>query len=117
MQKQLSAILLSATIAASSGCSKPDEPARAPAPAAPKAAIGNWGFDTGGMDKSVKPGEDFYQYANGAWLKTNTIPPDLTSWGSFTKLDVDTEVQVHAILEELKAGAQSGTAEQKVHDF
>lgn len=116
MQKQVNAVLLSAAMAIGGGCSKPGEVARAPVDT-PQAAIGNWGFDVGGMDKSVRPGEDFYQFANGAWSKTNTIPADLTNWGSFTQLDVDTDMRVRAILEEVKAGATAGSAEQKVHDF
>lgn len=117
MQKQVTAVLLAAAIAVSVGCSQADDEARAARFAVPKATIGNWGFDMAGMDTSVKPGDNFYRYANGQWLATNEIPPDLTSWGSFTKLDVDTEVQVHAILEELKPGAAAGSPEQKVHDF
>ncbi len=85
--------------------------------AAPRAAIGAWGFDIAGMDKSVKPGDDFYHYANGKWLTTNSIPPDLSSWGAFTKLAVETEAQVHDIVESVPADAAKGTAEQKVHDF
>jgi predicted metalloendopeptidase len=69
------------------------------------------------MDPAVPPGDDFYKYANGKWLASNTIPPDLTSWGAFTKLAVETEAQVHDIVESLPADAQRGTAEQKVHDF
>jgi len=119
MLKQVSAVLVAAAIAVSAGCSGDNEAraARFAPPPPPKPAIGTWGFDASGMDTSVKPGDDFYKYANGHWLATNKIPPDQTSWGTFTKLDVDTEVQVHAILEELKPGAPAGSPEQKVHDF
>src|SRR5690606_36890340 len=51
--------------------------AKAPAPAADAAAgpeIGDFGFDMAGMDRSVKPGDDFYAYANGTWAKTTAIP-------------------------------------------
>lgn len=85
--------------------------------APPTAAIGIWGFDAAGMDTSVKPGDDFYKYANGKWLASNKIPDDMTTWGGFTKLAVDTEAQVHVIVDSLPAGAAKGTAEQKVHDF
>ena len=34
------------------------------------------GFDPANMDRSVKPCEDFYQFANGAWLKNNPVPAD-----------------------------------------
>jgi len=44
-----------------------------------KAAIAPWGFDLSGMDRSVKPGDDFFEYANGNWFKRTTIPADRTS--------------------------------------
>jgi putative endopeptidase len=88
---------------------QPDKPA-------PTAKIGAWGFDLATMDRAIKPGDDFYNYANGAWLKTAKIPSDLTRWGAFTELGLEAEKQVHAILESLAAGAP-GSAEQKVGDF
>jgi len=91
--------------------------ARKPLAPPPHAAIGAWGFDIAGMDPAVKPGDDFYKYANGKWLESNQIPADLTSWGAFTKLAVETEAQVHDIVETVPATAAVGTAEQKVHDF
>jgi predicted metalloendopeptidase len=81
------------------------------------AAIGKWGFDMDGMDTAVKPGDDFYEYANGHWLKTNQIPPDLSSWGAFAKLAIDVEDQLHDIVETVPAAAPQGSAEQKVRDY
>src|SRR6185503_12346785 len=43
-----------------------------------KPAFGTWGLDNAAMDKSVKPGDDFYRYMNGHWLATATIPADRT---------------------------------------
>jgi putative endopeptidase len=117
MHKQLTALLLTGAIAAAAGCSQSDDDARAARFAAPKPAIGTWGFDLAGMDTSIAPGADFFRYANGHWLATNEIPADLSSWGSFTKLAIDTEQQVHELLEALQPGAASGTPEQKVRDF
>ena len=95
----------------------PAEPKAAPPAPPAHAAIGAWGFDLDGMDKTAKPGDDFYKYANGHWLTGNQIPPDLTSWGAFSKLSVDTDAQVHDIVEAVAAGAPAGSPEQKVHDF
>lgn len=43
---------------------------------APKPQYGSWGFDATGMDRSVKPGDDFFRYVNGAWLARTQIPAD-----------------------------------------
>src|SRR6185503_11290753 len=44
---------------------------------------GTWGVDLSAMDKSVKPGDDFFNYVNGSWYKKAVIPPDRSSIGSF----------------------------------
>jgi Predicted metalloendopeptidase len=43
-------------------------------------------FDTANMDTSVKPCDDFFLYANGAWIKRTPIPPEYSRWGSFNQL-------------------------------
>src|SRR3569833_487835 len=45
------------------------------------------GIDLASMDKSVVPGDDFYRYANGAWLKATQIPADRSSIGAFLIAD------------------------------
>ena len=47
---------------------------------------GTFGFDTAGMDRSVNPGDDFYDYANGTWAKTTQIPADEANYGAFSVL-------------------------------
>lgn len=117
-QSLLVAVTLCLTAAACSRSPQDEAASSARKPlAAPHAVIGHWGFDAAGMNPTVKPGDDFYQYANGKWLETNKIPADLTNWGMFTKLAVETEAQVHDIVETLPADAATGTAEQKIHDF
>jgi putative endopeptidase len=44
------------------------------------------GLDTGGMDRNVKPGDDFFAYANGGWVQATAIPADRSSWGNFAML-------------------------------
>src|SRR4029079_6433838 len=51
-------------------------------PEAPTAAARASGVDRAGMDPSVRPGDDFYAYANGGWIKTHEIPPDRASYGT-----------------------------------
>ena len=69
----------------------------------PKAAIGPWGFDLSGMDTSVKPGDDFFEYADGAWFKRTEIPADRTSIGSFQELRILSEQRMKDLIADLKA--------------
>jgi putative endopeptidase len=77
--------------------------ALAATPPAGKAAIGAWGFDLTGMDRSVKPGDDFFEYANGAWFKRTMIPPDRTSIGSFQELRILSEQRMKDLIAGLHA--------------
>jgi putative endopeptidase len=70
--------------------------------ASPK--YGVWGFDKSGMDPSVKPGDDFFQFANGKWAARTEIPSDRTRFGNFDKLSVLSEARSQAILEDAAAG-------------
>lgn len=78
----------------------------------------HWGFDTAGMDKSVRPQDDFFRYANGGWLKSNEIPPQESRWGSFNILRRTTEDELHALLKELSSKrAKAGTPAQLAGDL
>jgi putative endopeptidase len=79
-----------------------DTPVAAADLASPK--YGSWGFDTTGMDTSVKPGDDFFKYANGKWAARTEIPGDRARFGNFDKLSVLSENRVHAIVEDAAAG-------------
>ena len=59
----------------------------AEAPPSPKPQYGTFGFDVAGMDRSVAPGDNFYEFANGTWAKNTPIPPDKSNYGMFTVLD------------------------------
>ncbi len=83
-----------------------------------KPQIGGWGVDLTARNTSIKPGDDFYRYANGAWLDTFAIPPDLPSYGSFTILTLRGEEQVKGIIEEqAKAGGAEGTTSWKIGEL
>ena len=56
-----------------------------------------WGFDTAGIDKSVRPQDDFYAYANRGWIKKTKIPPEEARWGSFNILHFETERRLKKI--------------------
>jgi predicted metalloendopeptidase len=82
------------------------------------AAIGSFGVDLTTRKPSVKPGDDFFAYANGTWYDTFVIPEDRSSYGSFTVLDERARQQVRAIIEEAAAKkAARGTPEQRVGDY
>ncbi|MDN3710542.1 hypothetical protein QW060_27515 [Myroides ceti] len=53
------------------------------------------------MDRSVKPGDDFFRYVNGHWVDKTEIPADRTRWGSFDELRQNTDIDALAILRKL----------------
>ncbi|MBX3162357.1 MAG: M13 family peptidase [Deltaproteobacteria bacterium] len=89
-------------------------PAKAPPAAAGKAEIGAWGFDAKGMDATTKPGDSFWQYANGTWVKTTKIPADKSNYGMFTALADKSDERTKAIIEGAKATGAGD--EQKIAD-
>lgn len=52
------------------------------------------------LDPAVAPGEDFYQFVNGGWMRTTEIPADRSSWGSFHELSKNTDHKVLQILDD-----------------
>ena len=87
-------------------------------PAVPKAAIGEFGLDLSAGDKNVKPGDDFFAYANGTWDQSFKIPPDKASFGPFDRLDELSKERVRSIIEQSAAAhAASGTPEQQIGDY
>ena len=70
------------------------------------------------LDTTVKPGEDFFKYANGAWLKKNPIPPAYSRWGIGDVVEEELRDRLKKInLEALTANAAKGTNTQKIGDF
>ena len=70
------------------------------------------------IDKSVKPGTNFFLYANGTWLKNNPIPPAYSSWGIGNVVGEDIRDRLRKINEDaIKANAAKGTSTQKIGDF
>ena len=82
-----------------------------------KPQIGPWGFDLAGMDRSVRPGDDFYRYSNGAWMRKTPIPADRSSWGPFFVLRAKAEADVRTIVEGVARHPHpNGSVEQKIAD-
>ncbi|MEP6939768.1 MAG: M13 family metallopeptidase [Rudaea sp.] len=100
------------------GCERapPAAPA-AVAPAAPSAARVD--VVAANIDGSVNPGDDFFAFANGAWLKANPIPAAEATWGIGKLVQEDLYANLRKISEAAAAtkGAQAGSDEQKIGDF
>jgi len=78
----------------------------------------NWGFDIVHFDKSVRPQDDFFQFANGGWLKKNPIPPDESRWGSFSELAKKSRESLYEILLGIaKKKTVHGSNLQKLRDY
>src|SRR6476659_7688696 len=84
-----------------------------------KPQYGAWGFDTDGADVKTKPGDDFFRYANGAWLDRTEIPADKPGYSLRLAMTDLTEQRVHDLLEETakKAEPKPTTIEGKVGAF
>ena len=76
-------------------------------------------IDTANMDTSVKPGQDFYNYANGKWATLNPIPSDESVWGSFSEVADKSRRVLREIIEDAakQTHAPKGSAAQLVGDF
>ncbi len=76
-------------------------------------------FDPAGMDLTIRPGDDFYQYVNGNWQKNNPIPSAYSQWGSFTILFDENFQKLKSIMEEAasRTDAEKGSNVQKIGDF
>src|SRR5579862_163379 len=79
---------------------------------------GYWGFDTKNLDRSCKPCDDFFEFAMGGWMKANPIPPEYSTWGSFTVLLDKNQQNLRQILEkEENAQSANGSNGLKIGDF
>ncbi len=76
------------------------------------------GIAIANMDRSVKPGDDFYHYANGDWIKRTVIPPDRGGLGVFSVLsDLSNNRTAALIAEASKANAPAGSSSRKIADL
>src|SRR6185312_9710313 len=81
--------------------------------------FGTFGVDLSSIDKSVKPGDNFFLYVNGKYLKTAKIPADRSQTGSFQDLQILSEQRMRAIVNALekKPYAQLNVEEKKLRDL
>ena len=76
------------------------------------------GIATANLDQSVRPADDFYQFACGGWMKNNPLPAAYSRYGSFDKLGENNNKRINAILDELKnSNYEAGSVERKLSDL
>ena len=76
------------------------------------------GIDVANMDRSVKPGDNFYLYCNGDWIKRTEIPPDRSRISVFSTLADVSDKRTAALIEEAaKSGGPAGSSARKIADL
>ena len=113
MKHRLTSAIVLLALAA---CGKQQSEQAAATDEAPAASIS--GISTEYMDKSIRPGDDFFMFMNGAWIAETEIPADKSSYGGFGILRDESTENVKAIIDESATGDfAKGTDEQKVGDL
>jgi putative endopeptidase len=74
-------------------------------------------IDKANMDLSVKPGDNFYEYVNGNWLRNNPVPPSKTRWGSWDELRELSSRRIKDLMETAVSLTGTGRLNQMVGDF
>jgi len=94
-------------------------PAQDAGPAPSRPFYGAFGLDTAGMDRTAAPGDDFFRYANGTYVKNLVIPEDRARFSMFDRLDDLSRARTRELVEAAAAlkGAPKGSEAQKVGDF
>ena len=110
--KIIALLLASAGLAVTASACKKQESGQV------ETAVSASGINLAAMDKSVKPGDDFYAYANGNWMKTTEIPADRSSVGSHFIADQQREKNVRALLDGiLQSNPAAGSDDAKIRDY
>jgi putative endopeptidase len=113
--RPIAALLLGVAIVTLGPVACKQASSEAPATASSGTALG---INKAWMDASAKPGDDWYEYADGGWMKSMTIPPDRSNIGSFWMADEKTEQQLGALMADIdKSNPAAGSNEAKVKDF
>lgn len=74
-------------------------------------------IDKANMDLSVKPGNNFYKYANGNWIKNNPVPASKTRWGSFDELREQSSKRLQSLLQDASTKKVRTRKTQIIGDF
>ena len=76
--------------------------------------MGTWGFDISGMDRAVEPGDDFFQFSNGTYLKKMEIPSDRSRFGVFDALNELSVNRMRAVLDKAVANQAAAGEEAQI---
>lgn len=109
-KKQIAALAAVAVIAGgAAGCAKNSEPEKSKTLA----------IDPQNLDTTIAPGNDFFRYANGNWMKNNPIPPEYSRWGAFNQLQEQNNEDLKTIMESafVAKSTKKGSPEQLIGDF
>ncbi len=125
MKKRLLLLLIIPIIGLLEACSPKTGQQTSTTPTAPEKSkdvvtpVGKKKFiDPANMNTAVRPQDDFFEYANGTWLKNTEIPPTESRWGSFNELIEFNQNALKSICEEVAAKpGEKGSLSQKVGDF
>jgi putative endopeptidase len=117
MRKQILGAILLASVASGALYAQTNAPsATAPVAATGKPKLGDFGVDLTAMDRKIAPGDDFYNYVNGAWMARTEIPADKASWGGFGILRDLSDTRTKAVIEGAAANPSSDPVAAKIGD-
>jgi len=114
IRKMLAAGVCAAALATAIPAAAQDDAERAPTPTM---EFGTWGVDPQLLDPNVKPGDDFFDYVNGKWVRDNPIPAEFTRFGAFNILGEKSTADVEKLVADLvKQNPAPGTAARRIVD-
>lgn len=122
MKKSLIAIALATSFLSACGTSQVEENTQSSSQSkteivAKKAELGSFGVDLSARNESVKPGNDFFMHASGAWYDNFVMPADKTRYGAFSALAERSEKQVKDIIDDIASRSDLNAEEQLIADF
>ncbi|NVD45178.1 M13 family metallopeptidase [Qipengyuania atrilutea] len=83
----------------------------------PDMTFGDWGVDPAQLDRSVDPGDDFFEFVNGKWIEQNELPSDFSRFGAFNFLNEKSRADVRSLIAELRAANPApGSEEARIVD-
>ena len=89
----------------------------APLLAQAKPVYGDWGYNAAAMDRSTKPGDDFWTFVSGTWDRTTPIAADRASAGPFVTLSDQSEKDVRAIVDGMATAPQRSALSQQIGEY